>query len=242
MTRPKSLIEKLLNERRRQKPPCERNLQVEAENAALGARLAELADVLNHRLRDPAVSPQVLEHLFRRHGVERFCARVQAALMASPYPSGVPAQTRVLAYRPEGRELIVERELPADGVIPAEQQFRLVHREMQPVARHAAQVRQLYRQLLACCALRTLAEVFAMTPPSLVESVVLNGRVTSINKTTGVVSSPHLLSVQLTREAYDNLQLDGPELDPELCLQSLNALISPQPHDMVPIEPLLRAS
>ena len=243
MARPKSLIEKLLNERRREKSPRERRtLQVEAENAALQARLAELADVLTNRLHEPAVPPQVLEHLFRRHGPDRFCRRLQAALMASPYPLGVPAQTRVLAYLPETCELIVERELPADWVIPAEQEFRVVHREARAVARHAAQARHLYRELLARCALRTLAEVFTTTPPTLVDSVILNGRVTTLDRATGVVSSPHLLSVRLTREAYHGLQLDVPDFDAEACLRAQDALISPQPHDMVPIEPLLRAS
>jgi hypothetical protein len=243
MTRPKALIGKLLNERRREKSPRGRQAEeVEAENEAVRARLAELAEVLTNRRREPAVSPLVLEHLFRRHGAERFCARAQAALMASPYPLGVPGQTRVLGYQPETRELIVERDLPHPDVIPAEQEFRVIGRTMRPVARKSGEIRQLYKQLLTRCALRTLAEVFALTPGTLVHSVVLDGRVTTLDTSTGKVISPHLLSVQVDRAAYEGLDLDAPDFDPEMCLRAQNALVSPEPHDLVPIEPLLRAS
>ena len=243
MARPKSLIEKLRNERRREKSPRQlQALEVEAENAAIRARLADLADVLTNRRRDPAVSPLVLEHLFRRHGAERFCARVQAALMGSPYPLGVPGQTRVLGYQPETGELVVERDLPHPDVIPAEQGFRVIGRTTRPVPRKSGEIRHLYKQLLTRCALRTLAEVFTLTPGTLVHSVVLDGRVTTLDTTTGKVISPHLLSVQVDRAAYEGLDLDAPDFDPEMCLRAQNALVSPEPHDLVPIEPLLRAS
>ena len=45
--------------------------------------------------------------------------------------------------------------------------------------------------------------------------------------------------MQFLREEFDDLRLDAPELDPELCLRAQNALISPHPHDLVPVKPLL---
>lgn len=159
--------------------------------------------------------------------------------MSSPYPLGVPAGASVLAYRPEARELIIERELPRDGAIPAEQEVRVVKGEVRTVPRKPAEARHLYGQLLARIALRTLAEVFANTPATVVDSVVLNGRVTAVDRATGKVINPHLLSVQFLREAFQELNLDAPELDPELCLRAQNALISPHPHDLVPVKPLM---
>lgn len=164
---------------------------------------------------------------------------MQDALAVSSYPLGVPAGVTVLGYRPEARELIIERELARDGVISAEQEFRIVKGEARPVPRKPAETRHLYGQLLARTALRTLAEAFAATPATLVDTVVLNGRVTAVDKATGKVINPHLLSVQFEREAFDDLNLDAPELDPELCLRAQNALISPHPHDLVPVKPLM---
>jgi restriction system protein len=212
---------------------------VNVRNEVLRGRLAELTDVLTTRLREPATAPLVLEQVFNREGPKELCAKIHAALIASPHPSGVPAEADVLAYRPEARELIVERGLPRDSVIPAEQEFRIVSGGVRAVLRKQAEVRHLYGQLLARTVLRTLAEVFAATTATLVDSVVLNGRVTAVDKATGRLIKPHLVSVQVTREAFEDLQLDAPELDPELCLRAQGALISPHPHDLVPVKPLL---
>lgn len=135
--------------------------------------------------------------------------------------------------------MIIERELPRDGAIPAEQEVRVVKGEARTVPHKPAEARHLYGQLLARIALRTLAEVFANTPATVVDSVVLNGRVTAVDRATGKVINPHLLSVQFLREAFQELNLDAPELDPELCLRAQNALISPHPHDLVPVKPLM---
>lgn len=212
---------------------------VTAQNDALRGRLDELASLLADRLQKPVVSPLELEATLAHGGPAAFCARVQEALTSSRYPWGVPARATVLAYRPEARELIVERELPRDGAIPDEQEVRVVKGEARTVPRRPAEVRHLYGQLLARATLRTLAEVFTNTPAVLVDSVVLNGRVTAVDRATGKVINPHLLSVQFLREAFEDLNLDAPELDPEHCLRAQNALISPHPHDLVPVKPLM---
>lgn len=209
------------------------------QSEGLRERLGELTAVLWARPRQPVVGRAVLQEVLDREGEESFCAQLQAALVTSSYPLGITGQTAVLGYRPEARELIVERELPRLGVVPAEREFRVVKGEVRMVPRKDAEIRHLYGQLLARTALRTLAEVFQATPASLVDSVVLNGRVTAVDKATGKVINPHLLSVQFLREAFEDLNLDEPELDPELCLRAQNALISSHPHDLVPVKPLM---
>jgi restriction system protein len=212
---------------------------VAAQNETLRLRVAELDGVLSGRVRDGLIPAMELERVLSSEGPEGFAARVQEMLLTSEYPLGVPSAVRVLAYRPEARELIIERELPRDGVIPAESEVRIIKGEARGVPRKPAQARHQYGQLLARTALRTLAEVFTATPATLVDGVVLNGRVTAVDRATGKVINPHLLSVQFERQAFDDLHLDAPELDPELCLRAQNALISPHPHDLVPIKPLM---
>lgn len=210
-----------------------------AQTESMDARLAQLAGVLSGRPQQPLIAPWTLEDVFNRHGVDDFCAQLQRALLASPLPVGVPGDLAVLGYRPEARELIIERELPPDKVIPADKEYRVVKQQIRALPRTAAEIRHVYGQLLARTALRTLADVFAATPATLVGSVVLNGRITAVDRATGMPIKPHLLSVQFLREAFEGLQLDAPELDPELCLRAQNALISPHPHDLVPVKPLL---
>jgi restriction system protein len=212
---------------------------VAQQNEELNARLAQLAGLLSSRERHSGIASLELERILSRDGVEAFCALIEQSLSGAAYPTGVPADLKVLGYLPEARELIIERELPRDGTIPSESVFKLVKGEVRPVARKPADQRHLYGQLLARTALRTLAETFAAAPPTLVDSIVLNGRVTAVDRSTGKIINPHLLSVQFMRSAFDELVLDSPELDPELCLRAQNALISPHPHDLVPVKPLL---
>jgi restriction system protein len=50
-----------------------------------------------------------------------------------------------------------------------------------------------------------------------------------------------LLSVQATRDAFERIVLDEPELDPTACLRGyLNAVISPHPWDLEPVKPVLQ--
>jgi restriction system protein len=90
-------------------------------------------------------------------------------------------------------------------------------------------------------ALRTLAEAFDVAPATLVGGIVFNGYVSAKDRATGKPVRPLLLSVQAMRDAFAEIVLDEPELDPKACLRGyLNALISPHPWDLVPVEPVLK--
>ena len=209
------------------------------QNESLRFHVRRLNDLLHHRERGLATTPDLLAATFRHGGPDAFAKAVQDDLSGSPYPPYLPTRTTVLAYQPDARQLVIERELPQSSVIPPEQEYRNFNGKILPVPRKAAEVHQLYGQLLARIALRTVAEAFALTPPDLVTGLVLNGRVTAVDRATGRPIHPHLISVQLGREAFEEVQLDAPELDPELCLRRNNALISPHPYDLVPVMPLV---
>jgi restriction system protein len=213
--------------------------EVRELNSDLQLRLRELDGVLSGRPRQPVVKPWVLEDVFNRQGVDAFCRRLQDGLVTGSYPVGVPSTAAVVAYRPEARELIVERELPRSQVIPSKAEYRIVRSEVRPVVRKEAEVRWRYERLLASLALRSLDEVLRATPATLVDTVLLNGRVTAIDRSTGKTVTPLLLSVQVDRSDFAELRLDEPELDPVLCIKAQNALISPHPGDLVPVKPVL---
>ena len=70
---------------------------------------------------------------------------------------------------------------------------------------------------------------------------MFNGYVSAKNRATGQPVRPLLLSVHATREAFANIVLDEPELDPEACLTSyLNAVISPHPYDLEAVRPVVQ--
>jgi restriction system protein len=167
--------------------------------------------------------------------VEWFVGRV---LDASRYPDGFPRRYQV-AYRPENRDVVVEFEFPPQQVVPIVRGYRYVKvRDVtEPLPRPENEVKQRYARLIACIALRVLHEIFTATPADVVEAVVFNGRVSTVDRATGKPARPHLLSVSAERTAFADLVLAA--VEPAACLKRLNALVSPNPFDMEAVEPFI---
>lgn len=167
--------------------------------------------------------------------VESFVRRV---LDASRYPDGFPRQYQV-AYRPENRDVIVEFEFPSRQAIPPVRGYRYIKARdsIDPLPRPENEIKQRYARLIACIALRALHEIFAATPGEVVEAVMFNGRVSTIDRATGKPARPHLLSVSADRANFTDLVLAS--VEPAACLRRLNALVSPNPFDMEAVEPFI---
>ncbi|WP_226899233.1 restriction endonuclease [Nonomuraea phyllanthi] len=159
-------------------------------------------------------------------------------LERSKYPTGFP-KTFQVAYRPENRDLVVEFELPPQGIVPEVRAYRYVKSRdaIEPLRRSQKEVKQRYTKLIARVALRTLHEIFTSTPRGLVEAIVFNGRVRTIDQVTGKEVRPHLLSVGAERAKFETLDLTNSS--PVPCLKRLNALVSPNPYDLEAVEPFI---
>jgi restriction system protein len=72
-----------------------------------------------------------------------------------------------------------------------------------------------------------------------VSTIALNGHVSAVDPATRNPIRPCLVSVIAEREDFDSLRLDAPELDPQLCLRHLNAIVSPHPYDLEAVRPLV---
>jgi len=204
------------------------------------ARVSELDSLLLDRARSLRARSRGAEEAFNAGGPPALVDVIHAALATSIYPEGLRGGSRA-EYLPESRELLIDYELPRQEVIPAVVSYRYVKTtdELRPEPRKDADIKKLYRQLIARLALRTLAEVFEVTPIPLVNSVVFNGRLSAKDRATGKPIRPCLISVNATRELVDELVLDEPELDPILCLGHLNAIVSPHPYDLEAVRPVV---
>lgn len=111
--------------------------------------------------------------------------------------------------------------------------------QVRPEPRKETEIQALYRDLVARVALRVLAEIFDITPTSLVETIAFNGHVSAKDRATGKPIRPCIISLLATRAQFNELVLDEPELDPVLCLAHLNAIVSPHPYDLEPVRPVV---
>ncbi len=219
-----------------------RMAEAEFRTEAVRAKVVAFERLLTDRNRHLAMRSRRAEDAFNAHGPEAFVETIQRALATSVYPGGLEGSCAA-RYAPEARELLVEYELPRQEVVPAATGYRYVRAKdlIQPEPRKQAEINKLYEKLIARVALRTLAEAFDVAPATLVGGIVFNGYVSAKDRATGKPVRPLLISVQAMRDAFAEIVLDEPELDPKRCLKGyLNAIISPHPYDLVPVEPVLK--
>jgi restriction system protein len=159
-------------------------------------------------------------------------------LDGSKYPDSFPEGHR-LAFVPESRQLVLEHDLPPFDVIPEAKAFKYVKArdEITSSARADTQRRSLYSSVIAQTALRTVHELFEADRRELVETIVYNGMVDSIDKKTGRPARVCVVTLRTTRDAFAALDLS--RVDPEECLKGLNAGVSRKPSELAPVRPIL---
>ena len=177
------------------------------------------------------------------HERDRFAVSeyVQIVLDRSPYPHGFPAE-RHAGYVPESSLLAVEWYLPTFDIIPVHKEFRHVktRKAVEPTARPPADAQRLYNAVIAQVAVRTVREVFMVTPEDMVSTVVFNGHVDTVDPATGRKIQPPLISMRATRDKFDELLLTEPRFDPVASIRRhFFAAISPHPEELKAVEPVM---
>lgn len=159
-------------------------------------------------------------------------------LQRSAYPDAFPQQFK-LAYVPESKQVVVEYQLPDVGVVPAVKLYKYVKTSdsVTETARPATQIKQVYASVVAQVTLRTVHELFEADRGNLVDTVVFNGIVATIDKGTGQKIRPCLVTLRTTRQAFAQLELRG--VDAQLCLKHLSAGVSKSPAELLPVRPVL---
>jgi restriction system protein len=165
--------------------------------------------------------------------VEWFTGKV---LRHSDYPAGVPRDYRI-SYQPGPAAVAVVLELPPPQSVPQEDGFMHQPDGVCPVRRPEAAVRQQYKRLIACVALRAVHEIFSATSPypAVVREVTLSGWCTGREEAAGESRTVQLVTLTAERGPFTRLNLR--ELQPVECLTlTLGGQMSPYPFGLVPVE------
>jgi restriction system protein len=224
----------------------------EAEVRAHQAREAERLRRLQEARAEHQHAVAAIEaRLARQHAeVEAFKASFEAGepdavveyfalvLERSHYPDGFPQRFR-LAYVPESRQLVIQYSLPAFARVPDVAEYKYVKTgDRVTEKRRAIRDRQeLYKKVVAAVTVRTLHEVFEADRSQIVETVVFNGHVDTINDATGKEECPCLVSLMSTRDSF--MDRDLSRVDPLACLLDLSASVSKNPAELAPVRPVL---
>jgi restriction system protein len=182
--------------------------------------------------------------------VDRFAAALASAdpasvveyfamvLGNSVYPDDFPQHFR-LAFLPLTRQLLIEYHLPPVDVVPAVKEYRYdqVRDDIVAVPRAAADIRERYTRLIAQVALRTVHEIVEADRGGLIESVLFNGIVDTIDRRTGRSVRPCLVSLRTSRDTFAAIKLR--RVDPIACLKHLEAGFSAQPDELTGVRPVV---
>lgn len=179
-----------------------------------------------------------LEVRFASGDPEAVVAYLRSVVAICPLPFEPTDELRI-GFSPESRQVVIQMQLPDLSVIPEERSFRFVKTrgEITSTAMPVSERRKRYGSLIAQLALLVPAHVFDSDLHSVIDTVVFNGHVATIDKRTGQPSNPCLVTVRATRDKFSELNLA--QVDPVECLRSLSASISRSPAELVPVRPVI---
>jgi restriction system protein len=135
--------------------------------------------------------------------------------------------------------MIVDIGLPLLEAIPelasAEYQPNKKTLKYKPLSQTARN--KLYQLVIAQMALRTLRSVFLADRAGMVRRTLCDGYVDTIKTATGRPAHWCLISVEVTRDLYDELDLS--QVKPLDCLSYLHAKVSKTPEKFAPVQPII---
>ena len=176
---------------------------------------------------------------FMRAEVDGIADAFDVLLETSSYPDCFP-QSFDLDYNPENKMLVVDYELPAPTALPTLSEVSYVQSKDEFKEKHISNsaLNKLYDALLYEITLRTLHELFSADAPGVLEAVVFNGFVRSVDPATGQETHGCVLSVQAGREEFAAINLA--HVEPKACFRKLKGVGSSKLHGLAPVAPLLR--
>lgn len=157
----------------------------------------------------------------------------------SRFPDFCP-QTFDLDYIGENKILVVDYQLPEMRDLPTLSEVKYAQARGEFVEKHLpeAKIKALYDHVLYQIAFRTIHELFEADRVNALSAVVFNGYVTTLDPTSGHELSACLLSLQVTRESFQRINLTNINL--KACFRSLGGIAAAYLHSLTPVAPVLK--
>jgi restriction system protein len=159
----------------------------------------------------------------------------------SKYPESFPKNFEI-EYNPENRILVVEYELPSQKDLPSIREVKYIasRNELKESLIPVSQINKMYDSTIYKITLRTLHEIFEADVVNAIDTVSFNGWVRSINKATGKEENNCILSIQVNKTEFTDIDLSN--VDPKTCFKSLKGVASSKLSTLTPIQPILQIS
>lgn len=178
------------------------------------------------------------EERYRNGDSEAVIAYNNLVLERSHYPIDFPQQFR-LAYLPDSRELVVDYEIPTKDIIPIVSEYKYVKTrdEITEKLRKDVEIKNVYSDVVASVALRTLYEIFEADQGNIIDVIVFSAYVQAVDPATGKDITPYLISVRVIKSKFNELDLR--RVEKSVCLRNLGAQVSPRPSELQAVKPVV---
>jgi len=167
--------------------------------------------------------------------VEQYCE-----LALEQCQSGEPQDCEAsFAFQGDTGVLVVDYNLMNQDALPRLKEVKYVQSRDEFVESELSEreLTKLYDDLLYQIALRTVYELYVADTGEDIKSIVFNGWVTSVDRSTGKQVTACIMSFQSTRQAF--LEINFGEVEPKACFRSLKGIGSAQLHSLTPVAPVL---
>ncbi len=163
----------------------------------------------------------------------------EIVLSNSEYPDFFPKQFD-LDYNPTNKLLVIDYSLPPIDVFPTllEVKYYPVKKEVKESHLTELQLEKTYDDSLYQIALRTINELFKTDHMNAIDTIVFNGWVESISKSTGKMANTCILSVSTSKDEFTHLDLS--KIDPRACFKSLKGVSSTKLSSIAPVKPFIQ--
>ena len=144
-----------------------------------------------------------------------------------------------MEYRADTKILILDYLLPSPEQLPTLKEVKYVQskHEYKEVHLNDVAVGKIYDDMIYKISLRLLSEIFDEDSSNHILSIVFNGWINSIDKSTGNELNACIISVQADREEFERINLY--HVDPKACFKKLKGISSSKLYSLTPIPPII---
>lgn len=136
-------------------------------------------------------------------------------------------------YNEENKELIIDYLLPKKVNIPNQ----VKNKKDELVIVSDSKFKTYYEEIIYSIVIRTLSEIFLIDDKKYISSVCFNGISKERSDSTGRIEEKYILSINVTREQIENLNLDY--INPKECFKHLKGVSASKLYDLTEIKPII---
>ncbi len=157
----------------------------------------------------------------------------------SIYPESFPKNFE-LDYNNDTKILIVEYSLPSIEQLPTLNEVKFIKNELKEYHISEAQSLKMFDTTMYNITLRTIHELFEADIANAIDAISLNGWVNSINKATGKNENTCILSIQVKKQEF--IEIDLSKVEPKTCFKNLKGISSSKLSGLTAIQPIQQIS